>query len=105
MLHAKSCDKFLVHRFVTVLCKDAEKSLPLIESLGGLSHAQGQPVGDQGLLQDLLDGRVDVHCSTSGHGGGRGNISFNIRHVVSLMLKLWKSKVELLESGLTKVNL
>ena len=79
MLHAESCDELLVHWFVTILGEDTEQSLSLVQSLGGLPDTPGEAVSDQGLLEDLLDGGVDIHGP--GYGGGGWNIiSLSIRH-------------------------
>merc|ERR1719411_1915297 len=80
VLHAQGGDQLLVHRLVTVLGKDAEQRLPLVQSLLGLPHSPGEAVGDESLLEDLLDGGVDVH-GPGGGGGARNVISLNIRHI------------------------
>ena len=79
MLHTEGRDELLVHRLVTVLSQDTEEGLPLVQGLGGLPHATGETVGDESLLQNLLDGGVDVH----GPGGGGG-----ARNVISLKLQI-----------------
>merc|ERR1719391_1020572 len=52
---------------------------PLAQGLGGLPHTTGQAVGYESLLEDLLDGGVDVH-GTGGRGGGWNVISLIVRH-------------------------
>ena len=79
VLHAESGDQLLVHRLITVLGQDTEESLSLVQSLGGLPHTSGQAVSDESLLEDLLDGGVDVH-GTGGRGGGWNVISLIVRH-------------------------
>jgi hypothetical protein len=89
VLLAESLDEFLVHRLVAVVGQDAEKGLTLVQSLGGLVKAAGETVVDEGGLQDLLDGGVDVHRA-GGHGDrgvvdgggdfGHGFISFDVGH-------------------------
>ncbi len=61
MFLAKSLDQFLVHGLIAVVGEDAEQGLALVQSLGGLVKTPGKTVMDEGSLQDLLDGRVDVH--------------------------------------------
>merc|ERR1719192_713897 len=61
VLHAESRDELLVH------------------GLGGLPHTTGQAVSDESLLQNLLDGGVDVH-GPGGGGGGWNIISLIVRH-------------------------
>merc|ERR1719232_1541252 len=79
MLHAKSSDELLVHWFITVLSEDTKQSLSLVQGLGSLPDTPGEAVSDQGLLEDLLDGGVDIHGA--GHGGGGWNIiSLSVRH-------------------------
>ena len=80
VLHAKGGDQLLVLGLVTVLGEDAEQSLPLVQGLLGLPEAAGEAISDQGLLEDLLEGRVNVHGADISGGGG-WNISFNIAHV------------------------
>merc|ERR1719499_1316661 len=80
VLHAQGGDQLLVHRLVAVLGKDAEQRLPLVKSLLGLPHSPGEAVGDESLLEDLLDGGVDVN-GPGGGGGTRNVISLNIRHI------------------------
>ena len=85
MLLAKGLDKLLVHRLVAVVSQNTEEGLALVESLGRLVEASGQTVVDEGGLEDLLDGGVDVHgAGDSGSGGrgvdGHGFISFNVGH-------------------------
>ena len=79
VLHAESSDELLVHWLVTVLGQDAEESLPLVQSLGGLPHTACKSVSDERLLEDLLDGGVDVH-GAGGGGGGWNVISLIVRH-------------------------
>ena len=79
VLHAESSDELLVHWLVTVLGQDAEESLPLVQSLGGLPHTARKSVSDERLLEDLLDGGVDVH-GAGGGGGGWNVISLIVRH-------------------------
>merc|ERR1719284_350399 len=79
VLHAEGSDELLVHGFITVLGENAEQSLSLVQGLGGLTDTPGEAVSDQGLLEDLLDGGVDIHGA--GHGGGGWNIiSLSVRH-------------------------
>merc|ERR1719411_2059792 len=92
VLHAQSRDQLLVHGLIAVLGQDAEKSLALVESLLGLPHSPGETIGDESLLEDLLDSGVDIHGP--GGGGGAGNvISLNIRHIEFLDVE-WYSLVE-----------
>merc|ERR1719411_1360195 len=77
VLHAQGGDELLVHRLVTVLGEDAEQRLPLVQGLLGLPEAAGKAISDQGLLEDLLEGQVNVHGADISGGGG-WNISFNI---------------------------
>ena len=92
VLHAQSRDQLLVHGLIAVLGQDAEKSLALVKSLLGLPHSPGkyistlrlisgaflvsdlpgETIGDESLLEDLLDGGVDIHGP--GGGGGAGNV-------------------------------
>ena len=80
VLHAEGGDELLVLGLVTVLGEDAEQRLPLVQGLLGLPEAAGEAVSDQRLLEDLLEGRVNVHGAGISGGGG-WNISFNIAHV------------------------
>jgi len=66
VLHAQGGDQLLVHGLVAVLGQDAQQRLTLVKRLGSLTDTAGETVGDESLLQDLLDGGVDVH----GAGGG-----------------------------------
>ena len=81
VLHAQRRHQLLVLRLVAVLGQDTQQRLTLVQRLGGLADAAGEAVSDQGLLEDLLQGRVNVHGATGGHGGLGWNISFNIAHV------------------------
>ena len=61
MLLAESLDQLLVHGLVAVVGEDAEKGLAFVQGLSGLVKASGEAVVDEGGLQHLLNGRVDVH--------------------------------------------
>ena len=88
MFLAKSLDELLVHGLVAVVGQNAEKSLALVQSLGRLVEAAGEAVVDEGGLQDLLDGGVDVHRPggdgdrglVGGGDFGHGFISFDVGH-------------------------
>ena len=76
-------DEFLVVFLVAVFGEDTSDGLSLVQSLGGLPQAPGKTVVDQGLLEHLLDGLLDVHGSSGGgcgSGGHGGIISFDVRH-------------------------
>merc|ERR1711970_578507 len=80
VLHAEGSHELLVHRLVTVLGKDTEQSLTLVQGLAGLTESASKAISYQCLLEDFLDGSVNVHGATC-HGGSGGDISFNITHV------------------------
>ena len=79
VLHAQSCDQLLVHGLVAVLGQDTEQCLPFVQGLGGLPDTTGKAVSNESLLEDLLDGGVDVHGS-GWDDSGWDFISLNIRH-------------------------
>merc|ERR1740128_1249514 len=79
MLHAQSSDKLLVHGLVAVLSQDTQKCLPFVQGLGGLPHTTGQAISNKSLLQNLLNGSVNIHWARWS-GGRRNIISLNIRH-------------------------
>merc|ERR1712112_515250 len=80
VLHAEGGHELLVHGLVTVLSQDAEQGLALVQSLGSLTESASKAISYQSLLEDFLDGSVNVH-GPAGHGGSGGDISFNITHV------------------------
>merc|ERR1719430_1018318 len=84
MLAAQGSHQLLVHRLVTVLCEDTEQGLPLVQSLGRLSQPSGETVGNQSLLEHLLDCLIDAHWAGGLNGGSARHISFNIGHVAIL---------------------
>ena len=77
-------DKLLVGRLIASFSENAEMRLPLVQSSGGLVQSPGQSVVDQGRLENLLDGLVDVQWGVGSRGGGGGSgsyfISFDVRH-------------------------
>ena len=79
-------DELLVVLLVAVVSEDASDGLPLVQGLCGLPQATGKAVSCQGLLEDLLDGLLEVHggcgCGDSSGGGHGGIIYFDVRHVV-----------------------
>merc|ERR1719410_743218 len=79
VLHAQGGDQLLVHGLVAVLGQDAQQRLTFVKRLGGLTDTAGETVGDECLLQDLLDSGVNVH-GAGGGGDGGCVISLNIRH-------------------------
>jgi hypothetical protein len=46
----------------------------LVQGLGSLMETTGEAVVNEGVLEDLLEGRHDVHLGSGGRHGG-GNIS------------------------------
>merc|ERR1719495_888067 len=77
---AENCDEPMYKKLVTALCMDAKQSLALVQGLGGLTESASKAISYQCLLEDFLDGSVNVH-GPAGHGGSGGDISFNITHV------------------------
>merc|ERR1719216_241818 len=77
VLHAESRDELLVHRLVTVLGQDTQESLSLVQGLGGLPHTTGQAVGDESLLQDLLDGGLMSMGPEAGAADGTSSPSLS----------------------------
>lgn len=112
VLVAQGGDQLLVLRLVAALGQDGEHRLAsgvvgtrndvskwifstshqpsrmnlLVQSLAGLVDAVDETVGDQGLLQHLLQGGVHVHRSTD-HGGGDGHITGEKKWLVRTLSK------------------
>merc|ERR1711994_555967 len=84
MLLTEGSDQLLVHGLVAVLGEDAEQGLPLVQSLGSLPQTSGETVGNQSLLEHLLDCLIDAHWAGGLNGGSARHISFNIGHVAIL---------------------
>merc|ERR1719452_364917 len=85
MLGTQGSHQLLVGGLVTVLSNDTQ------QGLDSLPETSDKSIRDQGLLQNLLEGRVNIHGS-SHSGDSRWNISFNITHVE--FLEAWVSVVE-----------
>merc|ERR1712106_2046 len=77
---AETSHELLVHWLITVLSKDAEEGLTFVQSLGCFAKTASKSIGNECLLEDLLDGGVNVHWP-AGHWGSGRDISFNITHV------------------------
>lgn len=77
VLSAQGGDQLLVCGLVAALRQDAEHGGALVQDLAGLVDAVHETVGDQRLLQHLLQGGVDVHgaIAHAGRVGDRGHIS------------------------------
>merc|ERR1719348_932433 len=80
VFHAQGSNQLLVHGLVAVFGKNAQEGLAFVQGLGSLAESAGKSISDEGLLEDFLDGGVNVH-GPAGRGGSRGDISFNITHV------------------------
>jgi len=70
VLAAQRLDQLLVVGLVAVLGEDAELRLALLDGARRLVEAAGEAVVREGLLEDELDGGVDVHGLAGGGGGG-----------------------------------
>merc|ERR1719457_134 len=82
MLHTEGSDKLLIAWLITVLAQDAQRSLTLVKSLSTLAQTTAQAIGNKSLLENLLNGGIDIHRSgRSRSGGGSNIISLYIRHV------------------------
>lgn len=68
VLRAQGGDQFLVGWLVAALRQDAEHGRALVQHLAGLMDAVHEAIGDQGLLQHLLQGGVDVHGTIADAG-------------------------------------
>lgn len=80
----------------TGLDQDTQVSLPLVQSLGTLPQTTGEPVIDEGVLQDLLESVLDGHGTLGGGGdldivhddffggGSGGGVGTSVRHFVKL---------------------
>lgn len=77
VLSAQGGDQLLVGGLIAALGQDAQDGGALVQHLAGLVDAVHETVGDQRLLQHLLQGGVDVHgaIADSGRVGDRGHIS------------------------------
>merc|ERR1719192_44667 len=84
VLLAEGGDQLLIHGLVAILGEDAKQGLPLVQSLGSLPQPSGETVGNQSLLEHLLDCLIDAHWASGLNGGGARHISFNIGHVAIL---------------------
>merc|ERR1719468_1388661 len=75
MLHTKGSDKLLIAWLITVLAQDAQRSLTLVKSLSTLAQTTAQAIGNKSLLENLLNGGIDIHRSGRSRSGGGSNIS------------------------------
>merc|ERR1719223_2533268 len=80
MLHTEGSDKLLIAWLITVLAQDAQRSLTLVKSLSTLAQTTAQAIGNKSLLENLLNGGIDIHRSGRNRSGSN-NISLYIRHV------------------------
>lgn len=87
MLRAERDDELLVGLLLARLVEDAHVGLATVEGLGGLAETAGEPVVDQGELEDALEGLEDGHLALGrgigGYldllGGDDGLVVFSVR--------------------------
>uniref|UniRef100_A0A182U215 Uncharacterized protein n=1 Tax=Anopheles melas TaxID=34690 RepID=A0A182U215_9DIPT len=70
VLVAQGRDQLLVLRLVAALGENAQHGLAFVERLARFVNAVHQSVGDQRLLQHLLEGGVDIHRAIDGRTRG-----------------------------------
>jgi len=68
MLGTERLNQLHIHRLVTVVGEDTQVCLALVQSLGTLVQSTGKTIVDERVLQDLLQGDINVH-STSANAG------------------------------------
>lgn len=92
VLVAQRRDQLLVLRLIAALGQNGEHGLTFVECLAGLVDAVHETVGDQRLLEHLLQGGVDVHRSADdGRGDGHFTVGGKEHNRISVLLCFPKS--------------
>lgn len=89
VLIAQRRDQLLVLRLVAALGQNGEHGLTFVEGLARLVDAVHKTVGDQRLLQHLLQCGVNVHWSANnGSGDGHFTVCGNGMITISMELRI-----------------
>merc|ERR1719354_696387 len=86
MLHTEGSDKLLIAWLITVLAQDVQRSLTLVKSLSTLAQTTAQAIGNKSLLENLLNGGIDIHRSERSRSGAAATTSPSTSDMLSSLM-------------------